>query len=417
MKQDPKSSEGLLLDLTERLSYRSIYESGLLEDVVPFWMRHGVDQQYGGVLTCLDRTGKVVDTDKAVWQQGRFAWLLGEIANAYPDHDPTQREQWLEVAERALGFLEQHGTDDGDGLMWFHLTQEGKPIRKRRYAFSESFAAIAYAEVAKALNEPKYAQEAIDLFHRFIERSRTRNVMTQKFTDTRPTRSIGYPMIALATAQELRDSIGFDEANDWIDESIDQIVHYHLKPDLCCVMETVGMEGEVIDHFDGRTLNPGHAMEAAWFLMQEGLYRGDHELSKLGTQMFDWMWDRGWDKEYGGLLYFTDLHGHPVQEYWHDMKFWWPHNETIIAALMAYLVTGDQRYALCHRQVHDWAYRHFPDCEYGEWYGYLDRTGRVTSTAKGNYWKGPFHLPRMQLTCCRLLDSLSERFAVSDQEQ
>lgn len=191
MKQDPEPSMGLLLDRSERLSYRNLYETGLLEDVVPFWMKHGVDRQYGGVLTCLDRTGKVIDTDKAVWQQGRFAWLLGELANAYPDHDPAEREQWLEVAERVLGFLERHGTDHGDGHMWFHLTQEGRPIRKRRYAFSESFAAIAYAEVAKALNEPKYAERAIDLFHRFIERSRKQDTLSQKFTDTRPTKSIG----------------------------------------------------------------------------------------------------------------------------------------------------------------------------------------------------------------------------------
>ena len=115
------------------------------------------------------------------------------------------------------------------------------------------------------------------------------------------------------------------------------------------------------------------------------------------------MWRRGWDAEYGGLLYFVDVNGLPVQEYWHDMKFWWPHNEAIIATLMAYQLTGDAKYARWHQQVHDWAYQHFADPEHGEWYGYLHRDGRISVPLKGNLWKGPFHLPRMQLVCWMLL--------------
>ena len=385
--------------------YRNYYQEGLLEDVLPFWMTHGVDHQYGGVLTCLDQTGKVIDTDKAVWQQGRFCWLLGELYNTYLDYDPVKREQWLSVAEGCAKYLDQYCTDDEDGRMWFHLTREGQPIRKRRYAFSESFAAIAYAELAKARDESSYANKSIEFFRKFIERSRHQDLSSQKFTNTRPSRSIGYPMITLITAQEMRDAIQFDEANHWIDESIEQIVQFHFKPEHRCVVETVALDGEIIDHFDGRTLNPGHAIEASWFIMQEGMYRKDQGLMNLGRQILDWMWARGWDQEFGGMLYFTDLFGHPVQEYWHDMKFWWPHNEAIIATLMAYVITKDVKYASWHKQVHDWSYQHFPDPTHGEWFGYLDRTGRVTSTAKGNYWKGPFHLPRMQLTCSQLLAS------------
>ncbi len=154
-------------------------------------------------------------------------------------------------------------------------------------------------------------------------------------------------------------------------------------------METVGLDGEIIDHFDGRTLNPGHAIEAAWFILAEARHRDDDELTRLGTTMLDWMWRRGWDEEYGGILYFRDLQGLPVQEYWHDMKFWWPQNEAIIATLLAYRVTGEPRYAEWHRQVHDWAYRHFPDPEHGEWFGYLHRDGRLSVTAQGQSLERP----------------------------
>jgi N-acylglucosamine 2-epimerase len=90
-----------------------------------------------------------------------------------------------------------------------------------------------------------------------------------------------------------------------------------------------------------------------------------------------------------------DVHGKPVQEYWHDMKFWWPHCEAIIATLLAWKLTGNSRYAEMHAQVHDWSFAHFPDREYGEWFGYLHRDGTPSQRAKGNLFKGPFHLPRM----------------------
>lgn len=375
----------------------SEYRTGLLEDTMPFWLKHGVDSKFGGVITSLSHDGTIVDTDKGVWQQGRFTWLLGKL---YNELEP--REDWLRVAESGIQFIAQHAFDPSDGRMWFQLTQDGKPIRKRRYAYSESFAAIAFGEMAKATGKAEYAEKALELFLRFVEHK-----PTPKFTEVRPTRGIGVPMITINTAQQLRDSIGLENAARYIDHSIEEIRKYHVKDDIACVMETVGISGEMLDHFDGRTLNPGHAIEGAWFILWEGRYRGDNELIRLGCQMLDWMWQRGWDEQYGGIFYFTSVDGSPVQEYWHDMKFWWPQNEAIIATLLAYLLTGEDRYAQWHQAIHDWAYSHFADPEHGEWFGYLHRDGRISSTLKGNLWKGPFHFPRMQLICSQLLQEFA----------
>ena len=71
------------------------------------------------------------------------------------------------------------------------------------------------------------------------------------------------------------------------------------------------------------------------------------------------------------------------------MKFWWPHNETILATLLTHLITHDSRYEDMHKKVHDWAYAHFPDSEYGEWFGYLHREGSISSTLKETFGKGP----------------------------
>ncbi|EMI18886.1 N-acylglucosamine 2-epimerase [Rhodopirellula maiorica SM1] len=374
------------------------YRDGLLHDTLPFWIKHCVDREFGGFMTSLDRDAAVIDTDKGVWQQCRFTWLLGKL---YNNVEPC--EEWLELAQHGARFIEQHCFDPSDGRMWFHVTREGKPIRKRRYAFSESFAAIAFGELAKASGESHFAERAKQTFERFVDHNLNPPADESKFTETRATRSIGFPMIAIATAQELRESIGLEAANVWIDRFIDDIQRYHIHSDIGCVMETVDASGARLDHFDGRLLNPGHAIEAAWFIMREGKWRGDAELIRTGCQMLDWMWQRGWDRLHGGILYFVDVDGKPVQEYWHDMKFWWPQCETMIATLMAYTTTQDAKYLQWHRLIHDWAFSHFPDPQHGEWFGYLHRDGSVSSELKGGLWKGPFHLPRMQWMCWKLL--------------
>jgi N-acylglucosamine 2-epimerase len=387
------------MDDTRRIELLATYRDGLLNDTLPFWTKHCVDREHGGFIMSLDRKGTPIDTDKGVWQQGRFTWLLGELYN-----NVEPRDEWLELAKHGARFMDDHCFDPSDGRMWFHVTREGAPLRKRRYAFSESFAAIAYGELAKATGEEIYAEKAWKSFQRFIDHNLNPQGVEPKFTETRPTRGLGFSMITIVTAQELRESIDLPGANEWIDRSIDEICRFHLKESMQCVMETVSPNGDLIDHFDGRTLNPGHAIEGAWFMMMEGKLRGDDQLIRTGCQMLDWMWERGWDKEYGGILYFVDVKGLPVQEYWHDMKFWWPQNEAIIATLLAYVLTSDPKYAAWHQQIHDWAYKHFPDREHGEWFGYLHRDGRVSSNLKGNLWKGPFHMPRMQLICWQLLE-------------
>ena len=187
-----------------------------------------------------------------------------------------------------------------------------------------------------------------------------------------------------------------------------------MKPELGALLECVGAEGELLDHFDGRLLNPGHALEAAWFVLAEAQHRGgDPGLVKMGTDILEWSFERGWDSEYGGLFYFRDVFDRPVQEYWHDMKFWWPHNEAVLATLMAWRATGESRYLKWHAMVHEWAHAHFSDPDHGEWYGYLHRDGRVSVPLKGNLWKGPFHLPRMQLEGWQLCEQLLATKGVS----
>jgi N-acylglucosamine 2-epimerase len=374
------------------------YADQLLNVTIPFWFPRSFDQEHGGYLFMRDADGTLIDDDKAVWIQGRAVWTLSTLYNTV-----EKKDEWLEGAKLGYEFLNKHCFDT-DGRMFFHVTRDGQPIRKRRYFFSETFYVIACAAYAKASGNEEAAANARRIFGKCIEYATIPGLLEPKFTSTRPSKGIGVPMIMMNTAQQLRDTIGDPRCDDLITGWIDDIEKYFVKDDIQCVMEQVAPDGSIIDHVDGRTLNPGHAIEGGWFILAEAMYRNnDKRLIDLGCRMIDYMWERGWDNQHGGLFYFRDVYNKPVQEYWQDMKFWWPHNETIIATLMAYLITGNEKYADMHRKVNEYAYRVFNDKEHGEWFGYLHRDGTIAQTAKGNLFKGPFHLPRQEWYCMQLL--------------
>ncbi|VTR99899.1 AGE family epimerase/isomerase [Tuwongella immobilis] len=396
------------LSPAHRAALATEYRRHLLDDVIPFWLRHGMDSQQGGYFTALDRDGAVVDTDKSIWFQGRGAWMFATLANTV-----EPRREWLDAARSGIDFLQRFGRDSS-GKYHFTVTRDGRPLRMRRYAFSESFAAIAFAAYARASGDESFADHAHEAFAAYLRYAFDPAQSLPQFPakinpQTRPMLGIGPLMIGIATAQELRANLGDRiiagrSCTQWIDHWIDSIATRFLNREHEALLEVVAPDGSVIDHFDGRMLNPGHALECAWFVLQEARQRDRADYRQLGLTILDWMWRRGWDCEYGGIFYFRDLRGLPVQEYWQDMKFWWPHCEAIIATLLAFEMTGESRYAEWHRAVHEWSFRHFADAEFGEWYGYLHRDGRISTPLKGSMWKGPFHLPRMLWYCWRLLE-------------
>lgn len=383
---------------SELVRLRDFYRDSLLNDTLPFWLPRSVDPEHGGYLLMRDRDGSLLDDDKSVWFQGRFSSVLSTLYNT-----AERRPEWLEAARTGVDFLKTHCFDD-DGRMFFLVTRDGKPLRKRRYFYSEAFAIAAYCQFAKAAGDHSLAEEARALFKRCTEYADGTRPLPAKFTDTRPAKGLGVPMIFLNVAQQLCDTVGCDFAASQIDRFIGQIADC-VDDKLQCVWECTDPEGKMIDHLQERTITPGHAIEGAWFILHEARRRGgDSELETLGLKMLDYSWQQGWDTEYGGMLYFRDPTGRPVMEYWQDMKFWWPQNEAIIATLLAYTMTGDEKYARWHKMIHDYAHEHFHDKKHGEWFGYLHRDGRRSTSMKGNHYKGPFHLPRMQTYCWQLLE-------------
>ncbi len=381
---------------------RDRYKADLCGNIMPFWMEHGLDKNNGGVYTCLDRDGSLMDPTKSVWFQGRFAYVC-----AYAYNNISKEATWLEASKSCIDFIERHCIDT-DGHMFFTVTADGRPVQKRRYVFSECFAIIAMAEYAKASSDRRYADRAFELFKHTLDMLSSPDFLAPKTSVA----SLGHSitMILINVAGVLRQVVESPLLDEKIDESIEMIMSYFMHPEFKAVLETVSPTGGFIDTCAGRTINPGHSIETAWFIMEAAMAEKDEAKRKKYTDaaltILNWSWDWGWDKEYGGIINFRDCRNLPPQDYSQDMKFWWPQCEAIIAMLYAYLISGEETYLERYRMADEWAYSHFADSEYPEWYGYLHRDGTVAQPAKGNIFKGPFHIPRMMVKSVLLCDEI-----------
>ena len=378
-----------------------------------FWLRNGMDREHGGVYTCLDRYGRVYSTDKSVWMQGRCGWIFAYLCHVY-----GAKKEWLEASKSCLDFMEKYCINpDADGRMYFTVTADGKPLRQRRYYFSEAFYAIANAEYYGVTGDKEClerAKKAYNIYWDLWHGAKDPTGLGPKTEpQTRSGRAFGLPMIYLnVTSVMLR----VDPENKALYEEraqgcVDDIFKYHVHPELHCVLENVGVNGEAnLDYTDGRIVNPGHDIEGVWFLLEHAKRTGNKELVAKAEEIFNWAIKAGWDEEYQGLLYFVDCLGNPPEAYEHDMKLWWPHDEILISSLMLYRDTGKEEYLDWYFRTMDYCKEHFSDSEAGEWYGYLRRDGKPTEpSTKGSTFKGPFHLPRMLIMTDMMLKELLER--------
>ena len=381
---------------------------------VSFWLENGMDKVNGGIYTCLDRKGEVYSTDKSVWMQGRCAWTFAYLCSVY-----GVKDEWLAASRSCLDFMEAHCINrDIDNRMYFTVTADGKPLRQRRYCFSEGFYAIANAEYygvtgdTICLERARSAYELIYQLNNGLIPDPT-GIGAKTISETRTGRALADPMIFLNITSVLRrvDPERASLYNERAAACAQTIYQYHFKPDLGCTLESVALDGAPeFEYTAGRVVNPGHDIECAWFLMEQANFVGSQEDHQKAEQIFNLAIEAGWDHEYGGLLYFIDCLGKPTEAYEHDMKLWWPHNEIMIASMMAYRDTNDQRYLEHFEKTLDYCKEHFSDPENGEWYGYLRRDGLPTMPAtKGSTFKGPFHLPRMLVMVDRMIEEILSR--------
>lgn len=388
--------------------YKPLFKDELFKYCAPFWLEHGKDEKYGGIINCLDFCGDVYSTDKSVWMQGRTAWTYAKLCNTF-----GYKKEWADFSLSCLNFAKKYCIDK-DGRMFFTVTQDGRPLRKRRYWFSESFYIIANAEYYKLSKKKEYLQEAKKYYDFIygIYKGTVKDpyeITPKTIISTRNLKPLAQPMILLNVSRIMMeaDNDNYAEYSEIISGLIKDIKAFY-KPELGAMLESVSAidNSFVSEASEARIVNPGHDLECCWFLLEEAKRLNDKELVSFVETVYEKALERGWDSEYGGILYFKDVLGKPVEAYEHDMKLWWPHNEGIIISLMLYRYTGKEIYKNNFIKICDYAFSHFSEHTHGEWLGYLRRDGMPTEPpVKGHTYKGAFHVMRMLIKCLEIFDT------------
>lgn len=378
--------------------YASQYRDALLNDVLPFWMKHSPDRECGGYFTCLDRAGKVFDTDKFLWLQARQVWTFAMLHNRM-----EARAEWLGMAEHGAKFLLEHGRA-ADGSWYFSTTRDGQPLVQPYNIFSDCFATMAFGQLSRATQNSEYADVAKTTFDQILTRRHNpKGAWNKAVPGTRPLKNFALPMILCNLSLEIEHLVDKSLVEETIAECLHEVMDVFYDAESGMILENVMPDGQLSDSFEGRLLNPGHAIEAMWFVMDLAVRRNDPTLIERAVKITLDTLEYGWDKEFGGIYYFLDRKGAPPQQLEWNQKLWWVHMETLIALLKGYQLTGSKDCWRWFEKVHGYTWSHFADPEQGEWYGYLDRQGGVLLPLKGGKWKGCFHVPRGLYQCWQVL--------------
>ena len=366
------------------------FREELVKDILPFWLPM-VDEHNGGIFTQVDREGKIYGREKSVWFQGRALWVFSKAYNVI-----EKNAEYLAAAEKIYSFLEK--CTDSDGRMYFTVTEDGRGLQKRRYYFSETFAAIGAAELYKATGREEV----------FLSAERYFNVAYECYTGVRKNppkvnpenlkmKALSPIMIMLSTASVMASvGINAEKYRKIADECASEIISRGFLTELG-LLESVNIDGSFANIPSGRVINPGHSLECAWFLMEEGRKSRNTTYIDKALEIIDKTVKIGIDRTHGGIIAFTDALGYPPTALEWDMKLWWPQCEAMIAFRLASELSGEEKYAKLYKELLEYTEKHFVDKEYGEWYGYLHYDNTPSTTLKGNIFKGPFHIPRFYM--------------------
>ncbi|MEO7584894.1 MAG: AGE family epimerase/isomerase [Ferruginibacter sp.] len=386
------------------IGYAELYRTDLLNNVIPFWLKNSRDQEFGGYFTCLDRQGKVFDSDKFTWLQCRQVWCFSMLYNKV-----EKNEQWLDFAIHGAEFLKKHGRD-AEGNWYFSLTREGRPLVQPYNIFSDCFAAMGFGQLYRATGKEEYGAVAFQTFQNILSRqNNSKGKYTKSYPDTRPLQSFSMPMILCNLVLELEHLLDPALVNSLIEKGIHSVMNKFYQPQYRLILEHVTPSGEFSDSFEGRLINPGHGLEAMWFIMELATRTEDKALINKAKDISLNILEYGWDNEHGGIFYFRDIKGYPPQQLEWDQKLWWVHVEALVCMLKGYFLIGDERCWNWFEKIHRYTWDRFPDKEYGEWFGYLSRQGEILLPLKGGKWKGCFHIPRSLYQCWKTLEGISER--------
>jgi N-acylglucosamine 2-epimerase len=376
---------------TDFKSIATFHRQLLLENILPWWLRHAMDPQGGGLCSCIADDGTILSHEKYIWSQVRGLWTF---AAAYRRVHPDPA--YLEAAENLLDFCLRFGRNsDGDWI--FRVDRDGRPLEGPESIQTDAYAICALVEFAHIGG--KRSDEALAAARQTFMRtlSRIRNPGSYK---TKP-----YPMPEGTKAQRVSMQFSLSywdlgkltcdtQVLEEAERLSNDVLSNFWRPEEKAVLEYLSLDNSPLPPPAGTYTSPGHGIETAWFQIENLRHTGDRSRLGRAAEAMRWSLEKGWDPEHGGLFLGMDLHG---KEPWlpnGDTKIWWPHCEALCGTLLAHEVTGASWAMGWYQRVLDWSLAHFPDHEHGEWRQRLDRTGKPITQVVALPVKDPFHLPR-----------------------
>jgi N-acylglucosamine 2-epimerase len=366
----------------------ALYRETLLEDVMPFWMRHALGSADGAINNCLDDAGNRVSTDRYLWSQGRAMWTFAALYNRI-----ERRPEWLEVARRLAGYLSAHGRD-AQGRWVYRLDAAGNVLDADISLYVDGFVMNGLGEYYRATGEPRAARLAAETCENVLTRLRSPGSYgIAPYALPEGGKALGIPMIFSFFCHNLGMALDRPDIGRAGRELAEEILRDFYVPEMDVVLEIVRSEGGRIDAPEGRVCIPGHVIEAMWFLITIFEATGETERIPRCCDLIRRHLELGWDAEQGGLFLAVDVEGRePVAWKQPDCKPWWVPTEALVATAYAYRHTRQDWCLEWHRRIQEWAWNHYP-VPSGEWTQWLDRHGQKTGTAALPV-KDPFHLPR-----------------------
>jgi N-acylglucosamine 2-epimerase len=386
------------MSLDRKEIYRK-YRHLLLDGIVPFWMKYGIDREHGGVLSCIREDGSIISGDKFIWSQARSVWTFAALYNRV-----EKRAEFLEAAENSIKFLLAHGRDK-EGKWVYHTDREGRVIEGATSIYADCFVVYGLSEYYRAVADDRILQVARDTFDRI-----RRRIEEPDFQETAPYplpigwKNHGIPMIMTETTGELAVTTGDSSLDDLAAEYASRVMNHFVRPERKVLLEFLTSEYCELPPPAGTFVMPGHAIESMWFVMHLARRRGDRELIRRAAEVVRWHLEFGWDPEYGGIFLSRDIQGGEPYLPHSEKKLWWPHVEAIYATLLVYELTGEPWSLEWFHRVSDWSWSHFPAGN-GEWHQRLTREGKPTTELIALPVKDPFHLPRGAMLVMQLMES------------
>jgi len=367
---------------------RDSYTRNLLDDIVPFWMRHGIDREYGGIGNILDDEGNILGHDKYLWSQGRALWTFSALYNRV-----EQRPEWLEFAHHIHAYLSTHGRDE-NGRWMYRLDKEGNIVERDTSIYVDGFVMGGLAEYSVAAKQPAALELALKTYDSIQSLlAKPGSYATAPYAVPAGMKVHGVSMIFSFFFYNLGEIAGRPDICEAGLGHANQILNDFYVEDKDAILEFVALDGNFVDSPEGRACVPGHAIEALWFLLSIFERAGKTEDIDKCCRLIRRHLELAWDDERGGLRLALDIDGRePV--YWQnpDTRAWWVHVEALVATALAYNHCGEDWCLEWHRRVREYAFAHYPQPG-GEWTQWLDADGNKVASG-GLPVKDPFHLPR-----------------------